>query len=367
MSLGDSSPQFRREPPRVRGLNPEKILIIRPSALGDVCRTVPVLASLRRAFPASRIDWLVRDSFAPAIEHHPGLTSLIPFARTSMGTSLKRGRFAELRSLLARLREPRYDLVIDCQGLFRSGFFAFWSAAPVRIGYSNARELGWLGVNRRKHVDPGAHAVDRMLELVPLAGAEPTADMRLYTGWQERQWVRTMPPLQGRFAVIAPTSVWAGKRWPAERFADVARWLLSHGVDALALVGGPGEREQCAPLTELAQNEPRIIDLIGRTTVGQLMALIQASSLVIANDSAALHMAVGFNRPLIGLFGPTNVRKVGPYRRDADVIQHLRPGDRLAHKDESLGRDLMERITTPEVIERAQTLLSETKVSETNT
>lgn len=336
---------------------PNSILIIRPSALGDVCRTVPVLASLRRAYPRALIDWLVRDTFAPAIEQHPGLHRPILFARGTMGQGLKRGRSGELRSLLQRLREPGYDLVLDCQGLFRSGFFAWWTRAPLRVGYSNAREGGWLGVNRRRWVDPSRHAVDRMLELVRLAGIEPVADMRLYTAWDDREWVAGLEALAGRpFAVIAPTSRWLGKRWPAERFAEVARWLLERGM-AVAITGGPGEREQCGPLLALAPEHPGMVDLIGRTSVGQLMALVEASSLVLANDSAVLHMAVGFDKPLVALYGPTDIGRVGPYGRERDVVQHLAPGDRLAHKDEAAGRALMERIGVSEVIERVESIL----------
>jgi heptosyltransferase I len=337
--------------------SPSSILIIRPSALGDVCRSVPVLASLRRAYPEARVDWLVRDSFAPAIDQHPALTNVIPFARKSMGQGLKRAQPRELRALLTRLREPRYDLVLDCQGLFRSGYFAWQTRAPVRVGYSNARELGWIFCNRCVHVDPDLHAVDRMLALVRHAGVEPIADMRLYTSWQDRKWLQDQ--LGGkRYALLAPTSAWPGKRWPADRFAKVADWLLAHSMDAVAVVGGPTERDQCGPLLELAQRDPRVIDFIGRTSVGQLMSAVQSAAVVIANDSAGLHMAVGFDKPFIALYGPTDIRRVGPYKREHDVIQHITPADILDHKDEPLGRALMERISVEEVIERLSKIIA---------
>jgi heptosyltransferase I len=338
---------------------PVSILLIRPSALGDVCRTAPVLASLRRAYPEARIDWLVQDSFVAAIEHHPGLSGVVAFPRRALGEAVRRGRIGALRGFLRTLRQPRYEMVLDCQGLFRSGFFAWWTGARQRIGYANAREGGWLGLNRRRWVDPRMHAVDRMMELARAAGAEPIADMRLYTGWQEREWVASTGFAEGRYAVIAPTSRWPGKRWPAERFAEVARWLLEHGVEQVAVVGGAGEREQCGPLVEAAAEEPRVVDVIGRTSVGQLMALIQKAAVVVANDSAALHMAVGFDRPLVALYGPTDIARVGPYRRDGDVLQHVRPGERMDHKDEALGRALMERISTGEVKARLERLLGE--------
>lgn len=332
---------------------PERVLIIRPSALGDVCRTVPVLASLRRAYPNARIDWLVQDGFADAIRHHPGLTNVVPFARRETGTALKSGRAAPLRGLLRSLREPRYDFVIDAQGLFRSGFFAWATRAPRRVGYANARELGWLGVNERYTVPRNLHSVDRMLELIRLAGVEPIPDMRLYAPPDDRSTIAADPSFSEPYAVIAPTSRWPGKLWPADRFAEVARTLLAHGLPRIVLVGSQSERTQIAPLLELAAKDNRILDLVGRTSIGRLMAVIERASLVIALDSAALHMAVGFDRPIVALFGPTRAELVGPYKHDADVIQHIEPGDRLDHKQERFGRRYMERIQTYEVLEAA--------------
>ncbi len=346
---------------------PKHILIIRPSALGDVCRTVPVLASLRRAYPEARIDWLVQDSFVDAVWHHPGLTGAIPFPRRELGRDIKSGRVWRCWNWMKKLRggsEGRYDLVFDCQGLARSGVFTWATRARTRVGYSDARELAWLGVNTRVAAPASMHTVERMLALVSGAGVEPVADMRLYSGPQERAWVERQsrlwagPSSPGGYAVIAPTSRWPGKRWPAERFARLAEAMLGFGVGAIAVVGAQSEREQCGPLLELASREPRVIDLVGKTNVGQLMALVQGSVLVVANDSAALHMAVGFDRSSIGLFGPTRVELVGPYQKhkraaDAVVIQHITGEDRVDHKDEQGGRVLMERITLDEVVAAA--------------
>jgi lipopolysaccharide heptosyltransferase I len=331
---------------------PGRILIIRPSALGDVCRSAPVLASLRRAYPRAEIDWLVQDTFAPAVEHHAALSGVVKFPRAGLGRDLKRGRIGAVVRWLRGLRGRRYDLALDCQGLARSGFFAWASGAARRVGYANARELGWVWLNERHRVDPKMHAVDRMLELVRAMGIEPVCDLRLYTAWQDRAWVERDPALAGGFVVMAPTSRWPGKRWPVERFAAVARALTARG-ERVVVVGAASERGQCGPLLELAKETSLVVDRVGGTSVGQLMALVEASRLVIANDSAALHMAVGFDRPIVALFGPTRVELVGPYGRERDVIQHLRRGDRVDHKDEASGRGLMERISVEEVVAAA--------------
>lgn len=317
-----------------------------------MCRSVPVLVSLRERYPVARIDWLVQSSFAPAIAHHPALNEAIPFPRERMpvGSLWKSGPRRLLFSLLERLRSAQYDLVLDCQGLGRSGLFAWWTRAPRRVGYANSGELGWLGLTDRIRVPLDRHTVDRMLALVEALGLMPVRDLRLYSSEHDRASLETR--LRGaRFALFAPTSRWEGKRWPASRFAEVATAMLgSRLVDRVAVVGSESERDQCAPVLALAERDERVVDLIGATSVGALMATVEASAIVLANDSAALHMAVGFDRPLVGLFGPTRVDLVGPYGRNSDVISAGPPPARNRHKDPAFGRSAMERISVETVL-----------------
>lgn len=338
--------------------DPKRILIVRPSALGDVARTVPVLASLRSAYPAAEIDWLVQDAFAAAISHHPALSRVIPFARARFGSELTRFRPGPILAWLNQLKTSRYDLVIDCQGLARSGIFTWWTRARRRVGYANAQEGAWFAYNVRRHVDRNLHAVDRMLALVDSAGVPVIRDMRLYADPHETHARLNDPVLaEGRYVVVAPTSRWLGKRWPEERFAAAIQALLDSGVQRVVLVGAPSERPQCQRLATLASSEPRIVDRIGSTSVAALMALVEGSSLVLCNDSAVLHMAVGFSRPIVALYGPTHVARVGPYLREKDVIQHVREHDRIDHKDDAAGTELMSRISVEEVVAAVQARL----------
>lgn len=310
-----------------------------------------MLVSLRRAFPDATIDWLVQDTFVDAIRHHPDLDNAVPFPRGLLGRTSRHGNILpSLRWMRTHLRpRPRFDFVLDAQGLFRSGLFSWWTNAPRRVGYANAAELGGVFYTDRFHVDRDRHAVDRMLALVAAMGLEPIRDMRLYADPEELVWVNAHTPT--RYAVLAPTSRWPGKQWPAARFTELARRLLGMGLPRIVIVGGPGERDQIAPLLTWAAGEPRAIDLVGETSVARLMALIARSSLVVANDSAALHMAVGFERPLVALFGPTRVDLVGPYHRERDVIHHTLPGDIFDHKVADRGRAKMRRIPVEEVVE----------------
>lgn len=338
------------------GSAPRSILLIRPSALGDVCRTVPVLARLRARFPEARIDWLVQSGFEPAIHHHPGLSRVVSFPRREMSRDLRRLRLRSYFDFRRLLREPGYDLVIDAQGLLRSAWFARTTRARARVGYANAQEFGWVFLTRRVPVPREMHTVDRMLALTEALGCQGEPDMRLYASPEDQAWAAEAEPESGT-VVLAPTSRWPGKQWPDERFAALAERLLHEGVPRLVLVGARGEEAQCPRLIGLASREPRVANRIGATSIGQLMALIERSALLIANDSAAVHMGVGFGRPLVALYGPTEVGRVGPYRREGDVISHRRTGEAASHKDGSAGRALMERISVDEVFAAARARL----------
>jgi lipopolysaccharide heptosyltransferase I len=357
--MGFQDPPRRRKAARRRRYtqtvaDPERILIIRPSALGDVCRSVPVAVSLRKRFPNAEIHWLVQAGFEAAIAAHPAVDRVIPFDRRAMAISkLHRGPARRLLlDLVRRLRRGGYDLVLDCQGLARSGFFAFCTRAPRRIGYADAREGASVLLTQRVRTDE-PHTVDRMLALAAAAGAEPIADLRLYVPSDASDELPA-PLRAGGHVLVAPTSRWPGKRWPEPRFIDLVRGLIDHEpTRRIAIVASAGEREQCARLLRAFEDDERVIDLVGATSVAGLMAAVERSALVVANDSAALHIAVGFEKPLVGLFGPTRIDRVGPYRRESDVLQPEPPPERVSHKDDRAGLAMMERIAAEDVLHAA--------------
>lgn len=342
----------------------QRILIVRPSALGDVCRTVPVLATLRRAYPEAEIDWLVQDSFIDAIAAHPALTRAVPFPRGRFSRWWRSAAVArELFHWVGEVRGRQYDIVYDFQGLSRSGAMTRLSAAPRRVGFRNSRELGWLGYNIRHPAPQSRHIVDQMLELLEREGLAPVRDMRLYSPPEASQWwweQRTRAGLApgAAYAVLAPTSRWSTKNWPIERWSSLLDPLRTRGFEHLVVIGGPGEQAQVERLFQ--GTHAHVIDLVGATTVGQTMAVVEAAALIIANDSAPLHMAVGFDRPLLGLFGPTDPTFVGPYKREDAVVRvHDPQQDEGIHfRRSSRAGELMARITVEMVLQRLDAILA---------
>jgi len=310
----------RRDGPRV--------LIVRPSALGDVARTVPCLVTLRSAMPTAHIDWLVQDTFADVIRHHPMLDGIVAFPRKAFKGLAGLKVFGWTKTL----RRNQYDIAIDLQGLFRSGWLTRRSGAKQRIGFANARELGWVFYNRRHHVDANMHTVDRMLALLAAEGHAISHDMRLYTSAAEEQWLNdqlaTLAPPRDpqRFIVLAPTARWLCKCWPLENFTALARRILDANLtNHLIILASPAEREQVQPLLDaLKISHPGAAVSLPTTTIGQMMAILRSAALVVCNDSGPLHIAVGFDRPIVAIFGPTDPALVGPYHRDETVV---RPSD----------------------------------------
>ncbi len=341
-------------------VEPKRILIVRPSALGDVCRTVPVLATLRRACPQATIDWVVQSEFAAAIESHPALDEAVTFPRQRFAPWWRSPAVAgELLRWFRGLAGRRYDVVYDCQGLGRSGLITWATRARRRVGLRSAREFGWLGCNVRHRPGPATHTVERMMRLLVAEDLEPVYDMTLYVAEGDRRWWGgqrdELGVSPGGYAVLAPTSRWPSKRWPAANWSSLIGPLRQRGFDRVVLVGARTERDQVRPLTAAHQLAGGgVIDLVGRTSLGQTMAVIAEAALVIANDSAPLHMAVGFGRPVIGLYGPTDPAAVGPYGAAGVVLRNYHPGSRetVNFKDARLGDRLMRLIRPADVLGR---------------
>lgn len=341
------------------------MLIVRPSALGDVARTVPALVSLKRAYPEAEIDWLVQDSFADVIAHHPDLGAVIPFPRKRFNRMLTSPAvMREALSYIGNLKRRAYDRVYDLQGLWRSGFLTWATRAPLRVGPRDAREMAWVCYNRRVRLDDSIqHTVDRMLGVIESDDVPIVRDMQLYVGAADRAWAREyfkqhqIDP--SRCAVVAPTARWLSKCWPAGRYDEVVERLADVGFDAAAIVGAKDDREQVGPLLEKRQHRVRRLDLVGATSVGQLMAVIEASGLVLANDSAALHIAMGLGRRSVCVFGPTDPAKVGPYRYDSGLVcaESTTPAGRVNYRSVGNDQSMISTVTTQQVWTATQRVL----------
>lgn len=308
-----------------------RILVVRPSALGDVFRTAPALASLRGRMPDAHIDCVVPEGFEDALRYHPAVDEVIGFARRDFRQIWRSPRlYRKFRVWARAIRAREYDWVFDLQGLARSGLITWMTASSRRVGFANARELAWLGYNRRHHVDASLHHVERLLQLLAYEGFPPRGDARLYVGHKDKQWRDKLFRTQGwpeqHFACLAPTSEWLSKSWPLDRFIEIGRRLIDtgHAGGRIVIAHAPYQRDYVRPMLNALPPDSVIAPT---TTVGQMMALVDRAALVVCNDSAIAHAAAGFERPAVCIFGPTDPALVGPYRRpDAVVRAVTEPG-----------------------------------------
>lgn len=305
----------------------ERVLLIKPSSLGDVVHALPVLHALRRRYPHAGIDWLVATPFASLLEGHPDISEVILFDRKRFARLARSLRVVrEFLRFVGRLRARRYDLVIDLQGLFRSGFLAAASGAPVRIGFADAREgARMFYTHRLPPAPPDTHAVDRNYRVGELLGfADSPVEFPLPIPAAVRDEASALLRQVGLgagepYIAVAPAARWETKVWAGERFAAAIDALQESRSTRCVLLGSPAEAETCRRISEACRTRP--INVAGRTDVRLLAALLERAAVVLCHDSAALHLAVAFGRPLVCLIGPTNPRRTGPYRRLEDVVR----------------------------------------------
>lgn len=295
---------------------PQRILIIKPSSIGDVVHALPVLGLLRKKWPEASISWMVTPACAGLVDGHPLLDETIYFERRKFGAGWRNPRAAaSFLKFTGGLRDRKFDLVIDLQGLFRSGWLAAQTRAPVRIGFANAREMAWMFYTHRVPIQTmEQHAIDRYLAVMEALGCgRSPVEFVFPTTAEDRSQVDEMLRGVKNFAVLLPGTNWPTKRWPAEHFAAIVGPLRKRFGLQSVIAGGPD-------VAELA----RQIDgtnLVGKTNLRQLAVLLERASLVIANDSGPMHIAAALGRPLVTPFGPTNPIRTGPYQRMDSVIR----------------------------------------------
>ena len=292
---------------------PRRVLIIKPSALGDLVTGLPVLRGLRRSFPSAHLAWMVATGLAPLIEHDTDLDEVVLFDRRRLGRAWRSsGAAGDLVRLLRGLWRGGYDWVLDLQGLFRSGFFARATGAEVRAGFADAREGAVVFYTRR--VRPEApHTVDRNIALARALGvdARPT-DMTLQVSAAGEAFAealcRRRGLSRGQFLVCVPPARWQSKAYPIRHWRKVVA-ALREDVPVV-LLGAPGDRALCGRIAE--GQSSGVVDLSGRTGVAEMVGVIATSAGVVCNDSAAKFIAPAVGAGAVTLIGPTRLDRTGP-------------------------------------------------------
>jgi lipopolysaccharide heptosyltransferase II len=368
-----------------------RILLIKPSAVGDVVHALPVLAKLRQRYPSARIDWMLTPPIADLVAGHPALSNVVLFQRQAYGKPWKNwGKsIHDFSQMMADLHGAQYDLVIDLHGQFRSAFFTLVTGASTRIGFdrprrsvwtagrplpkeafkhgwTGAREGSWLAYTHRIAIPTlDTHASERYLrlgDLLDFPAGPPDFSINLPAGAQANiTRVLDQNGLLGKpLALLCPGTLWETKHWPAEYFAKVAEYFLALGW-GVALAGSNKDRAVCQKVIGLV---PGVVDLSGQTTVADLAALIQRAGMCVTNDSGPMHMAAALGAPLVAIFGPTDSLWVGPFGQPQAVVRaglFCSPCYLRRIKDCPYSHACMRQVTPDIVIQKIQQTLADPK------
>lgn len=303
---------------------PLRILIVRTSAIGDIVFASPIAAALRRAYPHAHIAWLVESGLEQLIAADPAVDQVMSWPRRQWASLRKAGRMvAWMRAVKAfrdQLHAQRFDLALDLQGLLKSGLLTRLSGAPQRLGLGSREGSALLMTGTVEIGGPIERISSEYLHFAQRLGLEAGDFVpSLYTADAQRNSAAGLLRERGvheAYAVCAPFTTRAQKHW----FEDAWQALAPQIVETLGLrpvmLGGPADRDAAA---RIAAGAPQIVDLVGRTSLGEAAAMIEGAALVIGVDTGLTHMGIGFDRPTVAIFGSTR-----PYldtgRRNAEVI-----------------------------------------------
>ena len=341
----------------------KRVLIIRPSAIGDIVMASPMIAAIRKAWPQAHIAWLADDTVYGILDHHPDLDAVVYWSKEKWRHHLKSIQFLKLLSEIKRfsnvLRKQQFDLAIDAQGLFRSRFLAWLSHSKERVGLES-REPGRFLMTKIISRGKDKRAMSsEYRQLIHSIGLNPgNFDPKIVLSLNDQNTAGNLLSelnVNNGFALFCPFTTRPHKHWFPERWAELANYLSEHFNLPSLILGA--KRDQGASRQIQALAGVPLYDLTGQTSLGEAAAIVALADVVIGVDTGMTHMGTAFKRPTIALFGATC-----PYVHTASaetiviyVPQTCAPCKR---KPSCNGRyDCMAAITVKQVCKAAKKLL----------
>ncbi len=348
------------------------ILIVKTSAIGDVTHTMPALNCLRNHFPEAHITWLVEEAASDLITGHKAVNRVLISKRQKWVKEFRSGAY--LRAIkkalffVKQLREREYDLVIDFQGLLKSGIWVWLSRGKKRVGFGKGMqhsECSYIFLNKKvPAVDMEIHALDRellLLEAIDVPCAEVVYDFPITA--LHRQKVDTLLTEAGfqketqSLIAINPQTKWETKLWYNDRFSEVADRLAAKGT-FVVFTGGGADKDVITEIQKKMQHSS--LDLTGKSSLKELAALYECADLVISTDTGPMHIAAAVGTPVVALFGPTAPWRTGPHGDGHQVLRHALACSPCFKRQCLLEKDkkqCMKAISVSQVVDAAFALL----------
>lgn len=315
-------------------MDDQRFLILRMGALGDIVHTLPAVCAVRDSFPGARMDWLVDRKWAPILDENPCIDHAITMERRSW-RDVARG--------IGKLRSAQFTTAIDFQSLYRSAILGRISGARKRLGFDArySREAG-AALFYTDVIHPHtAHKVEHNLELARAAGARvdricfplPSAPKET----EEVERILAGKSVQEYF-VLSPGGGWGAKCWPPERYGELHK-ALSQKYGWRGVVSfGPGEEELAERVRGSAGRPEPVVEMF---RLKQLIALLRGARLVVAGDTGPLHLASALGAPVVGLYGPTDPVRNGPFSAEDIVVRNARPEETSYRRSKSVSEAML--------------------------
>ncbi len=309
-------------------MNPNKILIIRLSAIGDVLRTLPAFHIIRKNFPAAYIAWVVEEASKDILEAHPGIDEVIIFPKKELAAKIKSPKtffqgVNQFLMFIQEIRKKKFELAIDFHGLFKSGIISFLSRAKDRVGFTKpfTKEMNFLFNNRRFSLDSDRmNRVDRNITLVEKLGLNikqgppdiyiPDKDSDLIQKFLKQNRIEPERPLVAIHPGTSPSTPY--KRWDAYRYAVVADKIIEDSAAQIIFTWANEEIEMVKEIIGLMKY--RAIVAPKTENLCQLAEIFRCSDLYVGSDTGPMHLAAFVNTPVVAIFGPTDHVVNEPYR-----------------------------------------------------
>lgn len=309
---------------------PESICVLRLSAVGDICHTLPVVRTIQQAWPDTHITWVIGKLEHTLVGDIPDIEFVV-FDKSE--------GFNAYRKFYRQMRGRHFDVLLHMQMALRASVASLLIPSRIRLGFDRrrARDLQWLFTNHKIAPRERQHVMDSLFGFTEALGLEQQVpEWNIPIPDAARDSVREHLAGADDYIVISPCSSMRYRNWHSEGYAAVADYTAEKYGLKVVVTGGPSEIEQqyAGEISRLTKSE--IINLVGRTSLKELLAILEGARLVIAPDSGPAHMATAVNTPVIGLYACTNPDRAGPYLSQDLVVNRYPDAIRKKyHKDVS--------------------------------
>ena len=334
----------------------KSLCLLRLSAIGDVCHAVAMVQAIQRQKPHLEITWVIGKVEYQLVQHLPGIHFVI-FDKSKGWRSY--------RDLKRSLNGQRFDVLLHMQVALRATIASLMISAKTRIGFDRARakEGQFLVTNHRIEAQQKPHVLDGFMGFAKALGVtDMTPSWNIPVPEADIEFAKHQIPDGARALIISPAASKSERNWLAERYADIADYATQKGI-TVYLCGGPSQLERELADNIIQSSQSPINNLVGKTSLLQMLALLKQASLVLAPDTGPAHMAVTQGTPVIGLYAHSNPKRTGPYLSldnvvsvYDDVINEQHPNGNIAWGVRAKGDNLMSRITVKHVIDIIKTV-----------